>query len=89
MSRTRWAALFALYAVASLVVMVFLGPQIPNCFGSVPTGQMSPECVAAWQASRSVLDRLLGTPLGAVVMFVALTAGTWLAVRLAGRPAHG
>jgi hypothetical protein len=50
---------------------------------------MSPECVAAWQANRSVLDRLLGTPLGAVVMFVALTAGTWLAVRLASRSAHG
>jgi hypothetical protein len=88
MTRRRWAAVLAIYGVAAIVAMVFTGPQIPNCFGSVPNGEMSPACIAAWQASRSTLDQLLGTPSGALLLFLALAGGTWVAARLVSLRRH-
>lgn len=87
MTRTRWASLLGLYAVLATASMVVLGGQVPPCFGAVPTGEISAACYNAWQASRSWLDRLFDTPLGGLVVFVALAVGTWGWQRLAkGRP---
>jgi hypothetical protein len=85
MTRTRWAAVLAGYAALSLLAGFFLKAQVAPCFGSVPTGEISGACVAAWQAQRPLWDTMFDTPLGAVFMFVVLAAGTWVAVTLTSR----
>lgn len=87
MTRTRWFALLALYGGAAIASMLVLGGQIPPCFGTVPTGQVTPECYAAWQAGRSWVDRLFDTPLGGVAVFLVLAAGTWVVTLVARRRA--
>jgi len=84
MTRPRWVAVLAGYAAVSVLAAVFLRAQVAPCFGSVPTGKMSPACIAAWQAQRPLWDTIFDTPLGAVVVFVVLAAATWVAVKLAG-----
>ena len=88
MSRTRWAAVLALYGIVAVGAMLVLGGQLPPCFGTVPTGEVTPQCYAAWQASRSWLDRLFDTPLGGVAVFLVLALATWAVTRLAGRRRH-
>src|SRR2546428_6064877 len=83
MTRRRWVFVLAIYAGAGVLAYLFLGGAIPPCFGTAPTGAISAECSADWQASRAVLDRLFNTPLGGVAVFLALTVGTWVATRLA------
>jgi hypothetical protein len=89
MTRRTWAKLLALYALAALVVP-FLGTSVPSCFGRPGPGggQMSPACIAAWEAGRSLFpDRFVeavGAPASAVLTFLALVAVT-LAVDLARR----
>lgn len=84
-TRVRWALVLTFYAVAAAVVFVFTGPGVPPCFGTVPTGQVTPECFAAWQvslANRPLVARLFDTPWGAVVVFLVLVVVTWAVVRL-------
>jgi hypothetical protein len=85
MTRTRWAAVLAIYFAVSVLATFFFKAQVAPCHGFVPTGEMSAACVAAWQAQRPWWDTMFDTSLGAVVLFFALAAGTWVAVRLAGR----
>lgn len=85
MTRKRWAVVLVLYGIAAVLATFVLGGQVPPCFGSVPTGEVSEQCFSAWQASRSWLDRLFDTPLGGVALFLALTAATWAVTRVAGR----
>jgi formate hydrogenlyase subunit 4 len=85
MTRTKWVSALTLYVLVSVLAAIFLKAQVAPCFGVVPTGQMSAECLAAWQAQRPWWDTMFDTPLGAVALFFALTAGTWVAVGLARR----
>jgi hypothetical protein len=87
MTRTRRAALLTLYAAIAVLAAIFLRAQVAPCFGLIPTGQMNPDCVAAWQVSRPMWDTMFDTPIGGLVVFGVLTAGTWLLVRVGGRPA--
>ena len=77
MKRSTWVVLLTLYAVAAIGVL-FLGTAVPPCFGNAQ-GQVSPECVAAWEAGRWLPSRLIddvGAPLAAVLTFVVLTCVT-------------
>jgi hypothetical protein len=79
MTRTTWAILLGIYAIIGLVVL-FVGGTIPFCFGDAP-GHMSAECVAKWEAGRSLFpDRYaaaLGGPIpAAAVTFLTLLGGT-------------
>lgn len=77
MTRERWSVLLALYALAALAV-VFLGTSVPACFGDA-AGQMSADCVARWEAGRSLIERFveaLGWPAAAALTFFGLTAAT-------------
>jgi hypothetical protein len=88
MTRKQWAAGLVLYGIAALLIVVFVGHQLPPCFGTVPTGEVTPQCFSQWQASRSLLDRLFDTPLGGVAVFLALVAGTWVVTTIAGGGLH-
>jgi hypothetical protein len=79
MTRATWAVLLGTYAIIGLVVL-FVGGTIPSCFGDA-SGHMSAECVARWEAGRSLFpDRYaaaLGGPIpAAVVTFLTLLGGT-------------
>ena len=62
----------------TILAAVYSGSQIPPCFGVPPTGQVTPECMASWRASRPI-ENVVGTPLGALLLFITLVA----AVRVA------
>lgn len=89
MTRTQWAIVLGLYASFAALVFVFVGgPGIPPCFGTVPTGQVTPACYAAWQvslANRPIFQQLFDTPWGPVALFLALAVGTWIVVRVGAR----
>jgi hypothetical protein len=74
----------AAYVAVSVAVTValFAESHIVVCFGTAPTGQTTPECMALSQASH--LARLFDT-LGGVALFTALTAATWVVTRVVGR----
>src|SRR4051794_14737492 len=79
MTRTTWALLLLTYAIIGLVVL-FVGGTIPSCSGDA-SGHMSAECVARWEAGRSLFpDRYaaaLGGPIpAAAATFLALLGGT-------------
>jgi dolichol kinase len=77
MTRKTWALLVAIYGVAAIAVLL-LGAALPPCFGNAQ-GQVSPECIANWEAGRWLPSRLIdnfGAPLGAALTFAALTCGT-------------
>lgn len=84
MTRTRWALLLTSYAVGAFVLLVLLGGRVAPCLGG-SIGNVSDACVDAWEARRSWLDRAFDTPLGALAVFGALTATTWLIVKGTGR----
>lgn len=81
MTRTTWAVLLALYALAALVVPV-VGFSLPPCLGNAE-GHLSAGCMAQWEASMPLLPQrfveVLGVPQAAVVTFLAL-AGTTVVV---------
>ena len=76
MSRTTWATLLILFGLMSLAIP-FVGYSLPPCFGRVPDGQISAECMAQWQAAMPLFPErfvyVLGVPLSVVVSFLALT----------------
>jgi hypothetical protein len=87
MTRTTWAVLLAIDAIAGLGVL-FLGTSIPPCFGDA-SGHISAECLATWEAGRSLFpDRYaaaLGGPIpAAAVTFLTLT-GVTIVIDLARR----
>lgn len=73
------------YATIGVLAAVFLGTQVAPCFGVVPTGQATPECLAAWQATRTIWDKMFDTPIGALLIFGVLTAGTLLIAAVGAR----
>jgi hypothetical protein len=87
MSRTTWATLLVLFGLIS-VAIPFVGYSLPPCFGRVPDGQISAECMAQWQSAMPLFPQrfvyVLGVPMSAVVSFLALT-GIALAVALTRR----
>jgi hypothetical protein len=87
MSRNTWATLLMLFGFISLAVP-FVGYALPPCFGTVPDGQISAECMAQWQAAMPLFPQrfvyVLGVPISVVVSFVALT-GIALVVHVARR----
>ena len=76
MSRTTWATLLILFALISLAIP-FVGYSLPSCFGRVPDGKISAECMAQWQAEMPLFPErfvyVLGVPMSVVVSFIALT----------------
>ena len=76
MSRTTWATLLVLFGLISLAIP-FVGYSLPHCFGRVPDGQISAECMAQWQATMPLFPQrfvyVLGVPTSVVVGFLALT----------------
>jgi hypothetical protein len=76
MSRTTWARLLILFALISLAIP-FVGYSLPPCFGRVPDGQISAECMAQWRAAMPVFPQrfvyVLGSPMSVVVGFLGLT----------------
>ena len=87
MSRNTWATLLILFGLISLAIPV-VGYSLPPCFGRVPDGQISAECMAQWQAAMPVFPQrfvyVLGVPMSVVVSFLALT-GIALVVDVARR----
>jgi hypothetical protein len=87
MSRTSWAPLLILFGLISLAIP-FVGYSLPPCFGRVPDGQISAECMAQWQAAMPLFPQrfvyVFGAPMSAVVSFLALT-GIALVVDLTRR----
>jgi hypothetical protein len=87
MSRTTWATLLILFGLHSLAIP-FVGYSLPPCFGRVPDGQISAECMAQWQAAMPLFPQrfvyVLGVPMSVVVSFLALT-GLALVVDVARR----
>jgi len=79
--------LLILFGLISLAIP-FVGYSLPPCFGRVPDGQISPECIAQWQAAMPVFPQrfvyVLGVPMSVVVSFLALT-GIALMVDVARR----
>jgi hypothetical protein len=77
MSRTTWAALLVVFGLISLAIPL-IGYSLPPCFGRVPDGQISAECMAEWQAAMPLFPErfvyVLGVPGSVVVSFLALTA---------------
>jgi hypothetical protein len=86
MSRTKWAVLLALFALAALAVP-FLGYSRPFCTGGVDL-EVSKVCMAEWEALMPAFPQrfvyLLGVPMSAVVIFLVLT-GIALVVDMARR----
>jgi hypothetical protein len=81
LSRSTWALLLGLYALAAGLAWLFTGVQVAPCLGGVgPEGDaMRRRCAEQWFASRPVWEQLLGTPVFAVLVFAALVATTaWL-----------
>lgn len=87
MSRTTWATLLIVFGLISLAIP-FVGYSLPPCFGRIPDGQISGECLAQWQASMPLFPQrfvyVLGVPTSVVVSFLALT-GIVLVVDVARR----
>jgi hypothetical protein len=88
MTRKVWATLLGLYGVASVLAAILLGTAIPFCSSPVTTGRMSDACVESWQAARPWWLKLFDTPLGALAVFVALAAVTWLVATIVERRSH-
>ena len=78
MSARVWLVLLALYAVAGVLVWIFLGVQVAPCLGLDGSRET---CVAAWLANRGLIADLLATPIPGVALFLVLTGVTWLLTR--------
>ena len=83
--------LLILFGLISLAIP-FVGYSLPGCFGSVPDGKVSAECLAKWQAAMPLFPQryvyVLGVPVSVVVSFLALT-GIALVVDVARRSRQG
>jgi len=87
MSRTTWAALIIAFGIIALAIP-FVGFSLPPCFGRVPDGQVSAECMAQWEAAMPLFPQrfvyVMGVPGSAAVSFLGLI-GIALAVAVTRR----
>jgi hypothetical protein len=77
------------YAGLALLAATFLKTQVAPCLGGQIAAEATARCVAAWQAQRPFWDTMFDTPLGALVIFAALIAVTWLVLKFATRRPGG